>query len=399
MNTLPTLIIRSKALQRLQTGHPWIYANELARTQKQCEPGQLVNVKTGDGEWVGRGYYNSRSVIAVRLLTRKDVSIDEDFLDQKIQAAQALREKLLHREEAYRLVFGEADGLPGLIIDRYGSILVTQFLTAGMDRLSDLILKVLINRFNPTAIVARNDAPSRKLEGLPVEKKLLHGELPASVIISKNGLAFEVDIWEGQKTGFFLDQSENYRFLAGLAEGKRVLDAFCYTGAWGLHALHYEATSVLGLDSSKKAIQQARANAHRNGMESRATFQEEEVFDGLRKLLAKGEQFDLIILDPPSFVKNRKELKDAVRGYKEINRLAMMLLTEDGVLITCSCSHLVDHAAFRDMLVSAAADAQRSFRIAAWHTQGPDHPIILGIPETEYLKCTILRERYHSSLL
>ncbi len=393
MNTLPTLIIRSKALQRLRTGHLWIYANELARTQKQWEPGQLVNVRTGDGEWVGRGYYNSRSVIAVRLLTREDVPIDEDFLDQKIQQAQALRERLLPGEGAYRLVFGEADGLPGLIIDRYGPVLVTQFLTAGMENLREIILKVLINRFQPTAIVARNDAQSRKLEGLSVEKKLLHGELPASVVISKNELFFEVDVWEGQKTGFFLDQSENYRSLAGLAEGKRVLDAFCYTGAWGLHALHYGATSVLGLDSSEKAILQARANAHRNGMENRAIFQEEEVFDSLRKLLAKGERYDLIILDPPSFVKNRRELKDAIRGYKEINRLAMLLLTAEGILITCSCSHLMDATTFHSILVDAAADSKRSFRIMAWRTQGPDHPIVLGIPETEYLKCVILHTR------
>ncbi len=395
MNTLPTLIIRSKALQRLQTGHPWIYSNELARTQKHCEPGQLVNVKTGDGDWIGRGYYNPLSIIAVRLLTREDIPIDEGFFEQKIQQAQALREKLIPGEEAYRLVFGEADGLPGLIIDRYGSVLVTQFLTAGMDRLSDLILKILINRFNPTAIVARNDAASRKLEGLSVEKKLLYGELPASVVISKNGLSFEVDVWKGQKTGFFLDQSENYRALAGLAKDRRVLDAFCYTGAWGLHALHYGATSVLGLDSSEKAIQQARANAKRNGMEHRATFQEEEVFDGLRKLLAKGERYDLIILDPPSFVKNRKELKDSIRGYKEINRLAMLLLTAEGILVTCSCSHLMDSPTFRSILVDAAADAKKSFRIMAWRTQGPDHPIVFGIPETEYLKCVILQTHPH----
>ncbi|MGH7273696.1 MAG: class I SAM-dependent rRNA methyltransferase [Nitrospiria bacterium] len=391
MKTLPTLLIRSKAFQRLRTGHPWIYANELIRRPKHWEPGQLVNVKADTGAWIGRGYYNPGSIIAIRLLTREDIPIDEVFFHQKIQQAQALRERLLPMEEAYRLVFGEADGLPGLIIDRYGSVLVAQFLTAGMDRLSDTILKVLVNRFHPTAVVARNDTPSRKLEGLPVEKKLLHGELPASVVISKNGLSFEVDAWEGQKTGFFLDQSENYRALAELSQGKRVLDAFCYTGAWGLHALHYGATSVLGLDSSEKAIQQAQANTKRNGMVSRATFQQEEVFDGLRKLLSSGERYDLIILDPPSFAKNRREIKDAIRGYKEINRLAMMLLTGEGMLITCSCSHLVDHATFRDMLVAAAADAQRSFRVVAWRTQGPDHPIILGIPETEYLKCVILQ--------
>ncbi len=395
MNTLPTLIIRSKALLRLRAGHPWIYSNELARTQKHLEPGQLVTVKTGDGEWIGRGYYNPLSVIAIRLLTREDIPIDESFFEGKIQKAQALRERLLPGEEAYRLVFGEADGLPGLIIDRYGSVLVIQFLTAGMDRLRDLIVKILINRFQPKAIVARNDAASRKLEGLSVEKKLLYGELPSSVVISKNGLSFEVDVLEGQKTGFFLDQSENYRALAEFAQNKKVLDAFCYTGAWGLHALHYGATSVLGLDSSEKAIQQARANAKRNGIEDRASFQEEEVFDGLRKLLTKGEQYDLIILDPPSFVKNRKELKDAIRGYKEINRLAMLLLTTEGILVTCSCSHLMDASTFRSILVDAAGDAERSFRIMAWCTQGPDHPIVLGIPETEYLKCVILQSRPH----
>lgn len=265
MITLPTLIVRSKALQRIRTGHPWIYANELARMPKHWEPGQLVNLKTETGAWIGRGYYNSNSVIAVRLLTREDVSIDETFFDQKIQNAQALRERLLPGEEAYRVVFGEADGLPGLIIDRYGSVLAAQFLTAGMERLSDIILKILISRFNPTVIVARNDTQSRKLEGLPVEKKLLYGKLPDSLIIHKNGMSFEVDVWEGQKTGFFLDQSENYKTLASFVRGKRVLDAFCYTGAWGLHALQYGAASVLGLDSSEKAIQQARANARRNG--------------------------------------------------------------------------------------------------------------------------------------
>jgi 23S rRNA (cytosine1962-C5)-methyltransferase len=391
VTTLPTLLIRSKTLQRLRTGHPWIYANELVRTPKHWEPGQLVNVKADSGDWVGRGYYNHSSVITIRLLTREDIPIDENFFDREILQAQALRERLLPGEEAYRLVFGEADGLPGLIIDRYGSVLVAQFLTAGMERLSDVISKVLINRFRPTAIVARNDTPSRKLEGLPVEKKLLYGELPTRVVISKNGLSFEVDVWDGQKTGFFLDQSENYRALAKLAQGKRVLDTFCYTGAWGLHALHYGATCVLGLDSSEKAIQQARANAKRNGMENRATFQVEEVFNGLRKLLAKGERYDLIILDPPSFAKNRRELKDAIRGYKEINRLAMMLLTNDGILITCSCSHLIDQATFHDMLVAAAADADRSLRIVSQRTQGPDHPIVLSIPETQYLQCVTLQ--------
>ncbi len=393
MIQLPILTLKSQAAKRYKTGHPWIFSNDLARLPKELEPGQIVDLKNHLGEWFGRGYFNPRSLIAVRLLTREPVAIDEDFLGKKILQAQSLREEGLSGEEAYRLVFGEADGLPGLIVDRYGSVLVAQFLTAGMDRLIEPVVRALVKRYQPAAVIARNDTASRVLEGLPQEKRLLHGEIPPSVVIRKNGLAFEVDVWEGQKTGFFLDQSENYRCLEEWANGARVLDAFCYTGAWGLHAARYGAKSVVGMDSSERAILQSRANAERNGLSSVCRFIKEDVFEGLRRLQTAGERFDRMVLDPPAFAKRRQKIKEAIRGYKEINRLAMMLLSPNGILITCSCSHLIGNDLFRDMLVSAATDAKRSFYITAWRTQGRDHPIVLGIPETHYLKCVVLRLR------
>jgi 23S rRNA (cytosine1962-C5)-methyltransferase len=391
MTPLPILVIKAHAAKRLKTGHPWIFSNELTRLPKELEPGQAVDVQNHRGEWIGRGYFNPRSLIAVRLLNGERTEINEDFLEEKITRAQALREQWLGGEEAYRVVYGEADGLPGLIIDRYGPVWVAQFLTAGMDRLTEPVLRILIKRFRPAAVVARNDTASRALEGLVQEKRLLYGALPSPLVILKNGLSFEVDVWEGQKTGFFLDQSENYRCLDGMVQGARVLDAFCYTGAWGLHAARYGAREVIGLDSSEKAVHGAQVNARQNGLASVFTILQEDVFDGLRRLYETKERFDCIILDPPAFAKSRQKVKEATRGYKEINRLAMMLLSSGGVLVTCSCSHLISQSSFRDILVSAAADAKRSFYITSWRTQGRDHPIDLAIPETQYLKCVILQ--------
>jgi 23S rRNA (cytosine1962-C5)-methyltransferase len=391
MSRIPTVTLRPQAAKRVRTGHPWIFSNELVRLPKEFEPGQIVDLKSHSGAWIGRGYFNPRSLIAVRLLTREPVAIDGNFFESKIRRAQALREQWLPDEAAYRIVFGEADGLPGLVIDRYGSVLAAQFLTAGMDRLTESVLQVLINRYRPSAVIARNDSASRVLEGLPKEKRVLYGELPSPLVFRKNGLSFEVDVWEGQKTGFFLDQSANYRRLEEWSTGARVLDAFCYSGAWGIHAARYGAREVTGLDSSERAILLARANAERNDVASVCTFLQEDVFDGLRRLCAVDEPFDLIVLDPPAFAKSRQKIKEAIRGYKEINRLAMRLLSTNGILMTCSCSHLIEREMFREVLVAAASEAKRSFYITAWHTQGRDHPIALGIPETEYLKCAVLQ--------
>jgi 23S rRNA (cytosine1962-C5)-methyltransferase len=385
--------VKAPALGRLNAGHPWIYANELSRPPKSATPGSIVDVRSAQGAWIGRGYYNPKSVIAVRLLSRDAVEIDAAFIARAINRAQALRESVVPGEEAYRVVFGEADGLPGLIVDRYGSVLVVQILTAGMDRLTDAIVDALVDRFQPAAIVARNDAGSRKLEGLAVEKRMLHGAKPDRVVVIKNGLRFDVDVWEGQKTGLFLDQSANYRAIAPWAKGARVLDTFCYAGAWSLHALHYGALSVLGLDASESALATATANASANGLRERVAYRRVDVFDELRALLAGGERYELIVLDPPSFAKARKDKAGALRGYKEINRLGMSLLAPGGVLVTCSCSHPIDAATFHDVLVEAASDAKRAFRLIERRTQGLDHPIVLGIPETEYLQCVMLQER------
>jgi len=390
---LPILKIKPSAVKRVRTGHPWIFSNEIIQSPKGLDPGQPVDIKNRSGDWVGRGYFNPRTLIAVRPFTHERVVIDDQFLEQKIATAEAVRKKYCPGEEASRLVFGEADGLPGLIVDRYGSVLVTQFLTAGMDRLTERVVEVLVKRFQPVAVVARNDSAARVLEGLPQEKRLLYGDLPTSIIIHKNGLTFEVDVWEGQKTGFFLDQSENYRVLKGMVSGARVLDAFCYTGAWGLHAARYGAKVVQGLDSSDRAIQQARANSQRNGLDAICRFEQGDVFEALRRYHAAGDRFDVVILDPPAFAKSRQKIKDALRGYKEINRQAMRLLSPDGILVSCSCSYLVDGETFREMLTEAAADGGRSFWIMDWRMQSRDHPVALAIPETHYLKCAVLQMR------
>jgi 23S rRNA (cytosine1962-C5)-methyltransferase len=261
-----------------------------------------------------------------------------------------------------------------------------------MDRMTDSIVSALVDRYRPAAIIARNDAGSRKLEGLAVEKRLLYGALPSELVITKNGLQFGVDVWEGQKTGFFLDQSANYRTLARWAKDARVLDAFCYAGAWGLHALRHGAAGVLGLDASEKAVAAARENAARNGLSERAEYRRGDVFNELRRLFTANARFDLIILDPPSFAKTRKDKPGALRGYKEINRLGMSLLAPGGVLVTCSCSHPIGSAIFHDVLVDAATDAGRTLRVLTRRTQDLDHPIVLGIPETEYLQCVILQD-------
>lgn len=387
------IAIRPEAVRRIKTGHPWIFSNELVKVPRNVAPGELVDIHKRNGEWIGRGYFNPRSLIAVRLLTREPVPIDEAFFEKRIAEAQGHREREFPEEPACRLLFGEADGLPGLIVDRYGPVLAAQFLTAGMDRLTDVILKVLIRRFKPSAVIARNDSSSRALEGLPKEKRWLYGEGPGQVVIKKNGLLFEVDVWGGQKTGFFLDQSENYRRLDHRVAGARVLDAFCYTGAWGLHAARYGAGYVLGMDASAAAIRLAEANAGRNGLQSVCSYIREDVFDGLRRLEASKERFDTVILDPPAFAKSRAKIKEALRGYKEINRLAMRILSPGGTLVTCSCSYHVDRDAFSRVLVEAASDARRSFRVLEWGAQSRDHPVALGIPETEYLKCVVLRSR------
>jgi 23S rRNA (cytosine1962-C5)-methyltransferase len=390
---LPVHPVRLKPSEqdRLPAGHPWIYRNELQGWPPSAAPGDLVDVRDSRGQFLGRGYLNPRSTIAVRLLARDRVPIDLDFFIGRIRQAQARREKILGRRSAYRVVHAEADGLPGLIVDRYGDALAIQLLTAGMDRRRDLILAAVETVLHPRTVVARNDSPMREREGLVRERTVLRGQIPPEPTVMINGLDVAVDLLEGQKTGLFLDQLDNYRLVEPLAGGAEVLDCFCYTGLWGLHAALYGAARVTGLEQSAPAIARAKVLAERNGLADRCTFQVCNVFDELKAQDRRRARFDLIILDPPAFVKTRTRLHEAVAGYKEINLRAMRLLRPGGRLITCSCSHHLSWERFRALLREAARDGQRSLQQVAMGSQPPDHPILLGMPESEYLKCFVLQ--------
>ncbi len=382
--------LRKEVAGRVIQGHPWVYRNEI-EAPAAFPPGELVELTDAKGRFIAVGYCNPKSVISIRVLSRVKEQIDGDFFRKRIEAAHAFRMKFFSGEEAYRVVYSEADLLPGLIVDRYGDHVVVQILTAGMDRQADAIVKAIDAVLSPRSMIARNDASSRAIEGLPVEKKILTGEMETPVVISKNGLEFELDLLEGQKTGFFLDQSENYRVLKGLVEGGEVLDAFCYTGGWSMHAAQFGAKEVTGIDQSEGAIERARRIAVRNHFESRCRFEVANVFDILTAYEAEGRSYDCIILDPPSFVKRRKEIENAVRGYKEINLRAMKLLRPGGFLVSCSCSYHLSPGRFREILIEAAGDAKRTLRLLSFQPQAKDHPVLMSLPETEYLKCAVLQ--------
>lgn len=372
-------------------GHPWIYRNELPDLPPAFPPGELIEVADPRGRFVGIGYCNPKSVITIRLLTRERETIDRTFFRRRIEAAIAYRERFYPGAAALRLIYGESDFLPGLILDRYGPYLVMQVLTAGMERQTGLIVSVLEELLAPQAIIARNDVQTRSKEGLPLEKKLVAGKPELPVTISKGGLEFEVDLMEGQKTGFFLDQSENYLQMKPLVADEEVLDTFCYSGAWALHAARFGAKTVVGIDASEGAIGLARRNAARNGLGSVCRFETGNVFDLLKAQEREGKRYGCLILDPPSFVKKRKEVENAVRGYKEINLRAMKLLRPGGFLISCSCSYHLSQDRFRQILAEAAHDAKRVLRLIAFQSQAKDHPVLLSHPETEYLKCAVLQ--------
>ncbi|TAJ97330.1 MAG: class I SAM-dependent rRNA methyltransferase [Candidatus Manganitrophaceae bacterium] len=388
---MESLRLNKTVVTRIVQGHPWVYRNELPALPADFPAGELVELTDSKGRFVAIGYCNPKSVISVRILSREREKIDGDFFLRKIKEALSFRERFYAEEESYRVVYSEADLLPGLIVDRYGASVVIQILTAGMERHTQSIVAAIDSLLSPRAIVARNDIPSRALEGLAVETKVLYGALEPTAVISKNGLSFEIDLLEGQKTGFFLDQSENYLSLKGLVEGGEVLDTFCYTGGWSMHAAKFGAKSVVGIDASEGAVALARRNAARNGFESRCRFEVGNVFDLLKAQEGEGKQYDCIILDPPSFVKRRKEVENAVRGYKEINLRAMKLLRPGGFLVTCSCSYHLSEGRFREILLDASRDVRRTLRLISLRSQAKDHPVLLSLPETEYLKCAFLQ--------
>ena len=378
--------------KRIRAGHPWVFSNEIRETRGEKIPGTSAEVYDAEGRFVGTGYYNPSSLISVRILSRHQVNIDDvGFFRERIEKALAYRHSMYPGLESFRVVYSESDSLPGLIVDKYEDYLAVQFLTQGMDSRRGLIIQALLESFTPRGIVARNDAAARIMEGLDTSVEILHGETPGIIEVEEHGLRFKVDIQKGQKTGHFLDQKDNHLLLKDICRNKDVLDCFCYTGSWGLHAAFYGAASVTCVDVSERALALASENAEINGLQAPMRFEAEDAFDRLRGLKSEGKSFDLIVLDPPAFVKSRRTLKEAEKGYLTINRRAMEILREGGSLITCSCSYHMGREMFRDVLVKAAKLAGREMRVLESRLQAHDHPVMLSVPETEYLKCFLLQ--------
>lgn len=385
------VILSRNRSKRIEHGHPWVFKTEIETVEGDFNPGDIVDVVNSKGKFLGRGYINPKSQIVVRFLTEnKDEVIDREFFKKRILAALKYRQSL-EFHGSFRVVYGESDFLPALIVDKFEDILVIQTLALGMDRFKPVIVDVLNEIFNPRGIYERNDVPVRELEGLPQQKGFLYGKFDPIVIIEENGLKFYVDVEKGQKTGFFLDQKENRHAMAPLVKGADVLECFCYTGAFALCAARFGAKNVLAYDVSAEAIEYANKNAEINNLSHICRFAEGNAFDVLRRFYDEGRKFDVVILDPPAFAKNKFALENAVRGYKEINLRGLKLLKPGGYLITSSCSHHVSEALFREIIESAAFDARLRLRLVESRTQAKDHPILMPAEETRYLKFLILQ--------
>jgi 23S rRNA (cytosine1962-C5)-methyltransferase len=375
--------------ERAVEGHPWIFKGEVDKVSGDYDPGDTVTVVDSRGIFLGKGYINPKSQILVRMLTHHDEYIDREFFRRRLQKAWAHRQRLLPDVGSCRVVFGEADFLPGLIVDKFNDILVIQCLALGIDRWLKDIVELLEEIIQPRGIYERNDVPVRELEGLEQRKGFLRGEFDPRLIIEENGLKMVVDVAEGQKTGYFLDQRENRRAIRPYAKGVRVLDCFSNVGGFALNAAAAGATEVIAVDASGPALASVMENARLNGLEEKIRTQEGNAFDILRQYEQAQERFGLIVLDPPAFAKNKASLEGAVRGYKDINLRAMRMLPEGGFLVTCSCSYHMKSDLFKAVVADAALDAHRRLRLIEERAQGVDHPIVVGYDESHYLKCLV----------
>lgn len=373
-----------KPRSRIYHGHDWVYSSEVLKRFGNPQDGDIVSIKDGQDRLLGSAIYNSKSQIIARRFSRQRQDLDADFFQRRLRMAIDYRTRRGVDPQLGRLVWSESDGLPGLIVDRYGEHLVLQTLTLAMELRKPLIVETLRELCAPQSIIERNDAPIRKAEGLETISGVLYGEAPGLIAITSGGLKFEVDLLQGQKTGFYLDQVENYAAVARWAQGREVLDCFSNQGAFGLACAQGGAARVDAVDISIEAVQQISRNAARNDLAVQAI--EANVFDFLKAQEQKEARWDLIILDPPSFTKTKGKLHDALRGYKEIHLRAMKLLKPDGLLATFCCSHHVTREIFLQVINEAAVDAKKTLRQLALYTQGADHPIISTLPETEYLK-------------
>ena len=386
---MATVTLRKTRETRVRGGHPWIYTSEIEKVDGAFENGAIVDVADFRGKFIGRGFYNPQSQISLRILTRNDEPCDRGFFARRIQDAWDYR-KLLCDPMSCRLIYSESDFLPGLVVDKFADVLVLQSLSLGIERIKGMLCDLLMEIVQPSGIWERSDVPVRKLEGLEQTTGLLRGEVPDEVDMVENGIHFLVDVKQGQKTGFFLDQKQNRAALEPLCRGARVLDCFCHNGSFSLHAAKYGASSVLGVDISEEALEVARRNAVLNGFEN-VTFEAHNCFDLLHELTEAGEKFDLVILDPPAFTKNKAAVPSALRGYKEINLRGMKLVRPGGFLVTCSCSQHVLPEMFQDVVNQAARDTKKRIRLVEYRTQGYDHPILPQSVETKYLKTMIIQ--------
>ena len=381
--------LRKTRETRVRGGHPWIYASEIEGVEGAFENGDIVEVCDFRGKFIGRGFYNPHSQISLRILTRSDEPCDRAFFERRVRDAWEYRQRLCDPDSC-RLIYSESDFLPGLVVDKYADVLVLQSLSLGIERIKDMLCDILMEVVAPRGIWERSDVPVRRLEGMAQTTGLLRGEVPDRVDMVEKGIHFLVDVKQGQKTGFFLDQKWNRAALKPLCPGARVLDCFCHNGSFSLHAAKYGARSVLGVDISEEALEVARENARINGLDA-ATFEAHNCFDLLRELDDAREQFDVVILDPPAFTKNKAAVQAAVRGYKEINLRGLKLTRPGGFLVTCSCSQHILPEMFQDIVNQAARDAKKRIRLVEFRTQGYDHPILPQSVETKYLKCMILQ--------
>lgn len=379
------VILKPGEQGRIIKGDPWVYDNEIDAIDGSYQPGDIVDVYDFKRRFIGRGYINPKSRITVRIMTYRQEEIDRGFFYKRIAAAWAYRQRFVDTS-CCRVIFAEADMLPALIVDKFGDYLVVQTLALGIDRFKDTIVDVLDEIIQPKGIYERNDVQVRELEGLDQRKGFLKGRFDTVVEIVENGIRMLVDIENGQKTGYFLDQRENRAAIAPLVKGADVLDCFCHTGAFAMHACRYGACHVTAVDISDEAIEYARRNAGLNGFDDRMDYVVGNTFDVLKDYQKAGRSFDVVILDPPAFAKSKKALPGAQRGYKDINLRAMKIIKPGGFLVTCSCSHYMYPEMFQQVIQSAAEDAGKLLRMVEFRTQAKDHPYLISYPESLYLK-------------
>ncbi|MDD4079857.1 MAG: class I SAM-dependent rRNA methyltransferase [Eubacteriales bacterium] len=384
-----TVYLKPAREARVLSGHPWVFASDIDRAQRGVNPGDVVRVQAARGRFLGQAVYNPHSQITLRMLNYDEGVIDSAFIKQR------MREAISYRRQAAdinccRLIYAESDGLPAVIADKFAGVISLQILSLGMVRFEKDIIEALVEELKPRGIWERNDVPVRELEGMRQSAGLLYGSVPDQVEITENGLKLLVDVKRGQKTGYFLDQKENRAALAPFCPGSRVLDICTHTGGFALHAAMYGAGEVTGVDLSEHALAGARENARHSGF-TNTRFVQANAFDYLREQSDAGAQYDLIILDPPAFAKNKPSLPGATKGYKEINLRALKMLKPGGVLVTCSCSQAMLPERFRQVILDSANDAGKTLQQVEWRAQAKDHPMLLASPETHYLKCGIFR--------